>query len=90
MAQEDSYTQAYSLSNSIGSTTRVPILYPAEYELWALHMEDYVLGIETHGFTIWEAMTVGPFRHAATRRVIKTLAEYNALLIDHANTPQDE
>ncbi|KAI3700054.1 hypothetical protein L2E82_44669 [Cichorium intybus] len=90
MAHDDQHTQSFNLSNSIGSTTRIPILFTQDYEVWALHFEDYVLGIEEHGSTIWQANTVETFAHIGTRRVIKTLKEYNDLLVAHTNMPQDE
>ena len=85
-----SHVDPYSLSNSIGSTTKIPILYPNDYELWVVHMEDYVLNIEDHGSNIWEAMTVGPFWYIATRNVIKTQAQYNALVLSTPALAQDE
>ncbi|KAI3767848.1 hypothetical protein L2E82_18277 [Cichorium intybus] len=90
MAFDDSHTQSFNLSSSIGSTTRTPILFTQEYEVWALHFEDYVLGIEEHGATIWQAITEETHVHTDTRRVIKTLKEYNNLLVTHTNIPQDE
>jgi hypothetical protein len=90
MAQDDPHSVGYNLINSIGSTNRIPILYPNDFEMWILHMEDYVLGSDSHGSTIWHAMTIGPYQHAATRSTIKTQAEYEALLVDHTNVTQDE
>ena len=37
---------------------------------------------------IWQAITERTFMHMGTRRVIKTQAEYNTLLIDVKDIPQ--
>ena len=55
-----------------------------------MHFEDYVLGLEEHGSIIWHAMTQETFSHRETRKVIKTQAEYNGLLVEHTNIPKDE
>ncbi|XP_023760202.1 uncharacterized protein LOC111908619 [Lactuca sativa] len=49
MQLEDLNTLSFNLSSSIGSTPRIPILFPQDYEVWVLHFEDYVLGLEDHG-----------------------------------------
>ena len=49
----------FNLANSIGSSSKVPTLFPNEYELWALHMEDYLLGLE-NGYLIWKSVSDGP------------------------------
>ncbi|KAI3510498.1 hypothetical protein L1887_17545 [Cichorium endivia] len=90
MAHDDLHSQSFNLSSSIGSTTRIPILFINDYEVWALHFEDYVLGIEEHGSTIWQAITVETFAHTTTMKVIKTLKEYNDLLVAHTDIPHDE
>ena len=51
MANDD----LHSLSHS---TTRILILFPEDYEVWALHFEDYILGIKEHGSSIWHGMTI--------------------------------
>ncbi|KAI3496474.1 hypothetical protein L1887_38838 [Cichorium endivia] len=89
MTQEDQHTQSFNLSR-IGSTNRILVLFTNDYEVWALHFEDYVLGIEEHGSIICHAITVETYAHTGTRRVIKTLKEYNDLLVAHTNIPQDE
>ena len=58
MQPEDLYTLSFNLSSNIGSTTRILILFHQDYEVWALHFEDYVQGLEDNGSLIWEAMTV--------------------------------
>ncbi|XP_052627222.1 uncharacterized protein LOC128133731 [Lactuca sativa] len=90
VANEYPHTLSFNISSNIRSTSRIPILFPRDYEVWALHFEDYVLGIEEHGSTIWHAMTQETFSHIAIRKVIKTQADYNALLVEHTNVPQDE
>ncbi|CAI9294739.1 unnamed protein product [Lactuca saligna] len=48
---------------------KIPILFPRDYEVWALHFDDYVLGIEEHGLTIWQAMIQETLSHTATHRL---------------------
>ncbi|KAL4580202.1 hypothetical protein LXL04_016386 [Taraxacum kok-saghyz] len=49
----------FNLANSIGSSTKVPTLFPDDYEIWTLHMEDYLLGLED-GYLIWKSVMKGP------------------------------
>nr|KAJ0224580.1 hypothetical protein LSAT_V11C100011640 [Lactuca sativa] len=86
----DPHALSFNLSSSIGSTTKIPILFPEDYEAWALHFEDYVLGIIEHGSTIWQTITQETFTYLVTIQAIKTLADYNALIIKHNNVPNDE
>ncbi|KAL7604947.1 hypothetical protein Lser_V15G14522 [Lactuca serriola] len=90
MQHDDSHINSINLSSSIGSTTRIPILFPNEYEVWALHFKDYVLGLEDNGYLIWEAITLGAFVHTGTKRVIKTQSDYNKLFLDVKDVPRDE
>ncbi|KAL7600855.1 hypothetical protein Lser_V15G25093 [Lactuca serriola] len=90
MSHEDSQTNPINISNSIGSTTRIPILYTQDYEAWAHHFEDYVVGSEDNGYLIWEAIILGPFVHSGTNTTVKTQKEYNKLVVDEHKMPQDE
>ena len=87
---DESQSNPINISNSIGSTTKIPILYTHDYEVWAHHFEDYVIGSEDNGYLIWEAIINGPFSHSATSRIIKTQKEYNDLLKDVKDIAQDE
>ena len=49
----------FNLANSIGSSSKVPTLFPDDYEIWALHMEDYLQGLE-NGYLIWKSVFSGP------------------------------
>ena len=49
----------FNLANSIGSNSRVPTLFPEDYEVWALHMEDYLQGLD-NGYLIWKSVISGP------------------------------
>lgn len=71
MNPEDPYTLSFNLSSSIGSTTMIPIIFPQDYEVWALHFEDYILGLEEHGTLIWETMTVETFMYSGTRKSLR-------------------
>ena len=77
MSHDDSQVNPINISNSIGSTTRIPILYTQDYKVWVHHFEDYVIGSEDNGYLIWEAITLGPFVHSRTNRTIKSQKEYN-------------
>ena len=72
MSHEYSQTNSINISNNIGSTTIIPILYNQDYEVWMHHFEEYVVGSEDNGYLIWEAITLGPFVHFGTNRTIKT------------------
>ena len=89
MQHDDSHINAINLSSNTGSTTWIPILFPNEYEVWALHFEYYVLGLEDNGYLVWEAIALGAFVHTGTRRVIKTQSDYNKLLLEVKDVPQD-
>lgn len=90
MQHDDSHFNSINLSSSIGSTTRIQIVFPSEYEVWALHFEYYVLGLEDNGYLIWKAIIIGPFVHTESKRVIRTQNDYNKLLFDIKDVPQDE
>ena len=49
-----------------------------------------MLGLEDNASLIWDAITKETFAHTGTKRVIKTQAEYNNLLLEHTNIPKDE
>ncbi|KAL7589973.1 hypothetical protein Lser_V15G41428 [Lactuca serriola] len=87
---DESQSNPINISNNIGSTTKIPILYTQDYEVWAHHFEDYVIGSEDNGYLIWEAIVSGPFSHSGTSKVIKTQKEYNDLLKDVKDVAQDE
>ena len=53
----------FNLASSIGSSSRVPTLFPEDYEVWALHMEDYLQGLE-NGYQIWKSVITGPHSFA--------------------------
>ena len=87
---DDSQTNPINISNSTGSTTRIPILYTQDYEVWTHHFEDYLIGSEDNGYLIWEAITAGPFAHSSTSKIVKTKKEYTQLVNDVKDIPQDE
>lgn len=87
---DDSQTNRINISNSIGSTIRIPILCTEDYEVWTHHFENYVIGLEDNGYLIWEAITIGPFAHSSTSKIVKTQKEYNQLVNDVKDIPQDK
>ena len=82
MSKDDLYSFSFNLPSSIGSTTRIPILFLEDYEFQALHFEDYVLGTETHGSSIWHAMTVETYKYFINREEVKTQAQYDAIIVN--------
>ena len=90
MKFDNSHVNSITSSSNIGSTTRIPILFPNDYEVWALNFEDYVLGLEDNGSLVCDAITKETFAHTGTKRVIKTQAEYNAHLLGVKNIPHDK
>ena len=55
-----------------------------------MHFEDYVLGLEDNGYLICDAIIIQTFAYIGTRREIKTQSDYNKLLLDVKDIPQDE
>ncbi|KAL4583030.1 hypothetical protein LXL04_007594 [Taraxacum kok-saghyz] len=55
----------FNLANWIGSSSEVQTLFPDDYEIWALYMEDYLLGLE-NGYMIWKSVTKGPHKFPLT------------------------
>ena len=59
----------FNLANSIGSSSRVPTLFPDDYEIWVLHMEDYLQGLE-NGYELWKSVIIGPYRFSVEELMI--------------------
>ena len=79
---DDSHVNLIHLSNNIGSTTKIPILFPNDFKVWALHSENHFLGIEDNGYLLRVDIIVQKFTHIGTIREIKTQADYNKLLLN--------
>ena len=75
MKPDDSSFNSINISSGMGSTTRIPILFPDDYEVWALHFKGYMLGLEYNGSLICDAIIKEMFAHTSTRKVIKTQEE---------------
>lgn len=90
MQHDDSQDKSIKLSNGIGSTTRIRILFPHDYEGWALHFKDYVLVIKDNGKLICDTITKETFSHAGTKKIIKIQAEYTELLLEVDDIPNEE
>lgn len=84
-----SHSFFFNLPSSIGSITRIHILFPEDYEVWAFHFEDYVLGIETRGSSIWHAIIEETYKHSKTKAEIKTQVNYNTHIVEE-DVPNDE
>lgn len=59
MSKEDVYAFCFNFSSSTISNTRIPILFPEDYEVLDSYFEDYILGIEKNGSYIWKSITKG-------------------------------
>ena len=72
----------FNLANSIGSSSKVPTLFPEDYEIWSLHMEDYLLGLE-NGYLIWKSVSGGthsfPLNDESANITIHTNEDYEDL-----------
>lgn len=71
MKSDDYHVNSINLLYNIGFTTRIPMLFPNDYEVWALHFEDYVLGLEDNGSLIRDAITKEWFAYTGTKRLSK-------------------
>ena len=90
MPNDNPHSLLFNLPSAIGSKTRIPILFPEDYEVWALHFADYVLGIEEHGSNIWHAMMVETYKYSGTKKEIKSQDDYNAIIVEHNDIPNNE
>ena len=72
----------FNLANSIGSNSKVPTLFPEDYEIWALHMEDYLQGLD-NGYQIWKSVITGPYSFLQDGETVHTIVnsseEYDKL-----------
>ena len=50
-------SKSHSISNSVGSSTKAPVLHPLEYEQWVDRMEDYLYNIDKD---LWRFVQEGP------------------------------
>lgn len=90
MPNDDLHSFSFNLPCSIGSTTRIPIIFPEDYKFWALYFEYYVMGIQTHGTSIWQAMTVVTYKYSGSREEVKTQVDYDAIIAENIEIPNDE
>lgn len=76
----------FNLANSIGSSSKVPTLFPDDYEIWALHMEDYLLVLK-NGYLIWKSVSKGPHsfppNDESANITIHTNEQYETLKATH-------
>ena len=72
----------FNLANSIGSDSKVPTLFLEDYEICALHMEDYLQGLE-NGYQIWKSIIAGPHSFMSEgeskKTIIYTSEEYEKM-----------
>lgn len=81
---------SFNLRNRIGSTTRIPILFPKDYEVWIQHFEYYIYRIEAHGSSIWNAIMKESYKYSKTKEVFKTQEELDNIIVDNKDIPKDE
>lgn len=62
--------------SSIDSNTRIPILFLEDYEVWAMHFEDYITGIEDVGTYLWQSISVGPHTCSKTGKQVFSQGDY--------------
>ena len=67
----------FNLANSIGSNSKVPTLFPEDYKIWALHMEDYLQGLE-NGYRIWKSFITGPHSFASDTETEKMITIHSS------------
>ena len=74
----------FNLANSIGSNSKLPTLFPDDYEIWALHMEDYLQGLE-NGYQIWKSVILGPYKftfpNETEQTIVKSIEQYENLKV---------
>lgn len=90
MSKDDSHLISFNLPISIGSTTTFPILFPKDYEVWVLHFEHYMLGIETHTSSIWHVITKEPYEYSKTNEVLKSQEELDNIIVDNKDILKEE
>lgn len=88
MSKYDSSSGVNMLSN-IGSNTRIPILFPKHYEVWAMHFEVYITRIEEHNPYMWESIMNGPHQYFKTKTFVYSKSDLSDILGNHELT-QDE
>lgn len=74
MANDDPHCIAFNLDSNIGSNSRVPTLFLDDYEVWVLHMEDYISGIDKFGPHVWRSMTIGPHTFYKMKSQVTSIA----------------
>ena len=90
MSKSDSHNIAFNLASSIGSNSRAPTLFPEEYDVWVIHMEDYITGIEKVGMDVWNSIENGSYKNRTqVLTPITTMKELQELKERHANLPSD-
>ena len=90
MSKDNLHSFSFNLHSSIRSNTRIPILFLEDYEVWALHFKDYMLGIENHGSSIWHPMTMETYKYSRNKEEVKTQGQYYAIVDDNTKTTNDE
>lgn len=78
-----------NLPSGIRSNTYIPILFPEDFEVWAMYFEDYITGIEDHGLHMWETIMKGPHACSKTNMFVYNQSDYSNIVAKHDLT-QDE
>lgn len=90
MSKDDSHSISFKLPSSIGSTSRIPIMYPKDYEVWVMHFEDYVSSIKNHCSSIWHVITKGRYQCLEANKPIKTQAVLDELIANNNDLTLDD
>lgn len=64
--------------------------FSKEYEVLALHFEDYVLRIKTHGSRIWHAITNGTYKYSKTKEIVTNQEELDDIIANDKSIESDE
>lgn len=90
MAKDDPQSVAFKLVSIIGSNSIFPTLFPDDYEVWVLHIEDYVAGIDKIGSHVCRSMIVGPHLFSKMKMAVTSIVEYKALLDKYSDMKLEE
>lgn len=82
MSKEDIHAISFDLSSTIGSSTRISILFPDDYEFMVSRFEDYISGTKKHGPYIWKSIITRPHKCTKRKEYVLTLTYYADFLFE--------
>lgn len=57
-------------------------MFPEDYEVWIPHFDDYVLGIETYGSSIWQEIKEGTQIYSKMKKEVLTQDDFESIIAD--------